>query len=87
MSIHLIPPNSTDEEIKEFEENALRRARITSIMLGLSAVVTVLFMIYGFTQSIEAQRQQDLRYELEVSSKKEITNLKEQLAQCQSEKK
>ena len=66
----------------QLEKSALRRARVTSIVLGIAAIVAVLFMIYGFTQSIEATRQRDIA----VTNKKalilateEIKNLKEQL--------
>ena len=39
------------------QRRMLRRARVTSIVLGTAAVIAVLFMIYGFTQSIEANKQ------------------------------
>jgi len=74
------------EEFKKLEKLALRKVRLQSIILGSAAVITVLFMIYGVTQKIEADRQSDLRYEIELTSQKEILILKEQLAQCQSEK-
>ncbi len=42
------------------QRRRLRRARVTSIVLGTAALIAVLFMIYGFTQSIEAGRQRDI---------------------------
>ena len=42
------------------QRRALRRARAFSVVLGIAAVIAILFMIYGFTQSIEAQRQAEL---------------------------
>lgn len=81
-------------ELEEFRKQMLRRARLTSIVLGLAAVVTVLFMIYGFTQSIEAGRERDIALEkeqaasIEALNQKEIADsLKRQLAECQSKNK
>ena len=42
------------------QRRALRRARAFSVVLGIAAVIAILFMIYGFTQSIEAQHQAEL---------------------------
>ncbi len=36
------------------QRRMLRRARVTSLILGIAAIIAVIFMIYGFTQSIEA---------------------------------
>ena len=47
------------------QRRALRRARVTSVVLGTAAVIAVLFMIYGFTQSIEATRQRDIAVDKE----------------------
>ena len=77
----------TEEELKLYERQALKRARITSIILGLAAVITVLSVIYGTTQSIEAGKQSDLVAVAVMNSQKEIIILKEQLAACQAEKK
>ena len=41
------------------QRRMLRRARVTSIVLGTAAIIAVLFMIYGLTQSIEAGKQRD----------------------------
>ena len=51
---------SAEEELKAFKLQALKRARMTSIVLGGAGVIAVLFMIYGFTQSIEASKQRDI---------------------------
>lgn len=39
------------------QRRMLRRARITSVVLGIAAVIAVMFMLYGFAQSIEANKQ------------------------------
>ncbi len=39
------------------QRRRLRRARAFSIVLGVAALIAILFMIFGFMQSIEAQRQ------------------------------
>ena len=70
-------------ELEDYKKLMLKKARLTSIVLGLAAVIAILFMVYGFTQTIEAHRQRDLDRE---ESQKEISILKAQLAQCQSEK-
>ena len=77
---------NAEEELIQFKHQMLKRSRITSIVLGLAAVIAVLFMVYGFTQNIEAGRQRDLSIVAMVESQKEIAILKEQLAQCESEK-
>ena len=64
----------------------LKKARIQAIVIGMAAVIAVLFMVYGFTQSIEAGRQRDLSLFAKEESQKEISTLKEQLARCESEK-
>ncbi len=51
---------SAEEELKGLKLQALKRARMTSIVLGDAAVIAILFMMYGFTQSIEASKQRDL---------------------------
>ncbi len=42
------------------QRNALRRARAFSVVLGIAAIIAILFMIYGFMQSIRAQEQAEL---------------------------
>lgn len=42
------------------QRRALRRARAFSIVLGIAAVIAILFMIYGFQQSIVAETQAEL---------------------------
>lgn len=41
------------------QRRLLRRARVTSIVLGTATVIAVLFMLYGLIQSIEAGTQRD----------------------------
>ncbi len=56
---------SAEEELKAFKLQTLKRSRVTSIVLGSAAVIAVLFVVYGFTQNIEVNRQRDLRLDLE----------------------
>ena len=74
------------EEIKTYkqliEKQMLRNARIMSFILGAAAMVTVVAMIYGFTQSIEASRQNIIRERLDA----EIISLTESLRKCESQK-
>ncbi len=42
------------------QRRALRRARAFSVVLGIAAIIAILFMIYGFMQSIAAERQTEL---------------------------
>ena len=87
-------PNLTPEEFEELKKLALRRARITSIVLGTAAVVAVLSMVYGFTQSIEASKQRDIAIMREFaadSAKNDALHQKElaeaELRKCKEEKK
>lgn len=47
------------------QRRALRRARAFSIVLGTAAVIAILFMIFGFMQSIKAEEQAKLAQERE----------------------
>ena len=76
-----------NEELEQFKKVQLKKARMTSVVLGLAAVIAVLSMVYSTTQSIEAMRQRDLSVVEKMTADKEIAALKEQLASCQSEKK
>lgn len=79
----------TSEEIKLFQQKALRRDRITSIILGLATIITVISMLYGFTQSIEAEKQNIIAQEQrEIAVKQESRSaiLQDQLKACQAEK-
>ena len=56
---------NTEEEFQEYKLQQLKRSRLTAVVLGMAAILCVLFLIYGFTQSIEATRQRDLAVEKE----------------------
>ncbi len=56
---------NTEEEFQEYKLQQLKRSRLTAVVLGMAAILSVLFLIYGFTQSIEATRQRDLAVEME----------------------
>lgn len=47
------------------QRRALRRARVMSAVLGVAAIIAIIFMIYGFTQYIEAEHQRTLAVEKE----------------------
>lgn len=42
------------------QRRALRRARAFSVVLGIAAIIAILFMIYGFMQSIRAEEQAEI---------------------------
>lgn len=42
------------------QRRQLRRARAFSVVLGIAAVIAILFMIFGYMQSIEAEAQAEL---------------------------
>ena len=80
----------TEAELNEIAQKQLKMAWKTAVFLGFAAVIAVLFMIYGLTQSIEAGKQRDLAVQHEMIAnemKNELIILKEQLAACQAEKK
>jgi hypothetical protein len=39
------------------QRRMLRRARITSVVLGIAAVIAILFFVYGFVQQLAAEKQ------------------------------
>jgi hypothetical protein len=84
---------TAEEELKILKQGMLKRARITATILGIAAVTALIFMIYGFTQSVEAKRraieaneQRNLAVKAENASIEKIMTLEEQLKICQSEK-
>lgn len=56
------------------QQRMLRRARVTSVVLGAAALIAILFMVYGFTQQIEAKRNFDKAEQkrLEAEDQKQI---------------
>jgi ABC-type lipoprotein release transport system permease subunit len=55
----------TEDELKSIQEKLVGRARATSIVLGVAAVITVLAMIYGIIQNIEAGTWRDMAVQKE----------------------
>ncbi|HEX5168600.1 MAG TPA: hypothetical protein VFW11_05460, partial [Cyclobacteriaceae bacterium] len=45
------------------QRRVLRRTRVTAIILGIAAVVAILFMVFAYMKKIEADRQTDLAIE------------------------
>ena len=70
---------NAEEELKAYKLQAGKRARRASVTLILIVIVCVLFIVYGFTHSIEAWRQRDLA----VQKMEEVIIVKEQLIDCQ----
>jgi len=71
------------------QRRMLRRARLTSIVLGTAAIIAVLFMIYGIIQSIEAGTQRDaaikneqqaIEAKLEADKQRDIANQQTKIA-------
>ncbi len=71
------------------QRRLLRRARVTSIVLGTATVIAVLFMLYGLIQSIEAGAQRDLAIKneqeaivakLEADKQRDIANQQTKIA-------
>ncbi|MDZ4716656.1 MAG: hypothetical protein SH819_14415 [Cytophagales bacterium] len=81
-----------EAELKNLEllqQRSLRRARIMSLVLGIAAIIAIIFMIYGFTQYIEAEHQrvvaQDkemkaIKAEEEAVRQREVADSQRQLA-------
>lgn len=45
------------------QKRQLRRARITAIVLGTATVISILFLVFGYTQRLDALRQKDIAEE------------------------
>jgi energy-coupling factor transporter ATP-binding protein EcfA2 len=45
------------------QRRVLRRTRITAIILGIAAIIAILFMVFAYIKKIEADRQTDLAIE------------------------
>ncbi|MEE4115197.1 MAG: hypothetical protein V2I37_03460 [Marinilabiliaceae bacterium] len=92
---------TSEKEYRAEEENKikaqkrqLRRSRITAIILGTAAIISVLFMLYAFVQQIEAENQKRVadaekqRAEIEkekADSSAQVARRNEQLANTQTE--
>jgi hypothetical protein len=84
----------------DFDKKQLKRARIQAIVLASAAVITVLAMVYGTIQNIEANTQRDravaneqmaIEAKLEADKQRdvvasEIAALKTELASCKTTK-
>lgn len=46
-----------EEELRELKRVQAKNARLTSWVLGFAGLVAIMFMLYGFAQSIEANKQ------------------------------
>lgn len=42
------------------QKRQLRRARVTAIVLGTATVISILFLVFGYTQRLDALRQKEL---------------------------
>ena len=76
---------NTEEEFQEYKLQQLKRSRLTAVVLGMAAILSVLFLIYGFTQSIEATRQRDLAVEMEKQAVEAKADKQLDIARTQTE--
>lgn len=61
-----------EEENKiKAQKRQLRRSRITAIILGTAAIISVLFMLYAFIQQIEAERNRALAEANEIKAEEQ----------------
>jgi hypothetical protein len=80
-------PERLQTDRRLLEKEMLKKARIQSVILGTAGIIAIIFMIYGFTQSIEADRG---RMELEKMTEikdAEIATLQGKLKECEDGKK
>ncbi len=50
----------TEQRIKELQaKRALKRARITALIMGGATVISLLFLLFAFAQKVEADKQRD----------------------------
>jgi hypothetical protein len=84
----------------DYDKKLLKRARVQSIILGLAATITVLAMLYGMIQNIEAKTQRNsaianeqkaIEAKLEADKQRgiaagEIAALRTELASCKAGK-
>jgi ABC-type oligopeptide transport system ATPase subunit len=62
------------------QRRMLRRARVTSVILGIAALIAVLFFVYGLTQQLQAEKQAVIAKEQEgqaLKARDEATDAKE----------
>jgi hypothetical protein len=52
------------------QRRMLRRARVTSVILGIAALIAILFFVYGLTQQLKAEKQFTIAKEQEVEALK-----------------
>lgn len=62
------------------QKRQLRRARITAIVLGTATVISILFLVFGYTQRLDALRQKelaDVQRNLAIEQSKEAQKARE----------
>ena len=64
------------------QKRLLRRAKIVAVILGVAAVIAILFLIGGYSQYIEAQRQEQLANEARVDAINQRDEAQKQKAQA-----
>ncbi|WP_299462937.1 High-affnity carbon uptake protein Hat/HatR [uncultured Microscilla sp.] len=61
----------TEQKIKELQQKkALRRARVTALFMGTATVISIGFLVYAISQSVEAERQKEAATKQAVIAKK-----------------
>lgn len=68
------------------QKRVLRRARVTAIVLGIAALVAILFFVYGQLRTIEAEGNLELAEQREKEAKLEKANAEKQTEIAQIEK-
>ena len=79
-------PGESKKDKQPSEEQLVKKARMQSFVLGAAAVIAIIFMIYGFTQSIEADRQRMQLKKMTEIKDAEITALQGKLKECEAGK-
>lgn len=79
----------TEQKIKELQQKkALRRARVTALFMGTATVISIGFLVYAISQSVEAGRQKEAaQQEAKRADKQKLLALKREKEAITSEKK
>jgi hypothetical protein len=62
----------------------VKRARRTALVLATACILSILFLIFAFTQKLEADRQRIFAERIMQEAKNNQRLLEEQLKECQT---
>lgn len=68
------------------QKRVLRRARVTAIVLGVAALVAILFFVYGQLRTIEAEGNLELAEQREKDAQREKANAEKQTGIAETER-